>query len=138
MANNKTKTKRTNFKMSEDITGNDDEILEQIVNEHKKSEEKAYSENCDLIAEMNPEALLADGYEKALIGYDKEGRAVYDAHECLSILVWRDGMSAEEAEEFFEFNTLSAYMGENTPQFIWLFNSRDNYIDLCNEYVNHE
>lgn len=124
--------------MSEDITGNDDEIIEQIVNEHKKSEEKAYSENCDLIAEMNPEALLADGYEKALIGYDKEGRAIYDAHKCLSILVWRDGMSAEEAEEFFEFNTLGAYMGENTPQFIWLFDSRDDYIDLCNEYVNHE
>ena len=138
MENNKTKIRRTNFKMSEDITGKDDDIIKQIINDHKKSDEKAYSENCDLIAEMNPEALLADGYEKALIGYDKEGRAVYDAHECLSILVWRDGMSAEEAEEFFEFNTLSAYMGENTPQFIWLFNSRDNYIDLCNEYVNHE
>lgn len=138
MENNKTKIRRTNFKMSEDITGRDDDIIKQIINDHKKSDEKAYSENCDLIAEMNPEALLADGYEKALIGYDKEGRAVYDAHECLSILVWRDGMSAEEAEEFFEFNTLSAYMGENTPQFIWLFNSRDNYIDLCNEYVNHE
>ena len=113
-ANNKTKTKRTNFKMSEDITGKDDEIIEQIIKEHKKSD------------------------EKALIGYDKEGRAIYDAHECLSILVWRDGMSAEEAEEFFEFNTLGAYMGENTPQFIWLFDTRDKYIDLCNEYVNHE
>jgi len=115
-----------------------DDIIEQIINDRKNDEVKTFKHNCDLIGEMNPEALLADGYEKALIGYDKEGRAIYDAHQCVSILVYRDGMSVEEAEEFFEFNTLGAYVGENTPQFVWLFDTRDNYIDLCNEYVNNE
>ena len=124
--------------MSEDITGNEDDIIEQIVADHKKSEKEYFERNCDLIAEFNPEALLADGFEKALIGYDKDGRAVYDVHECISVLVHRDEMSPDEAEEFFEFNTLGAYVGENTPQFVWAFDTRDNYIDLCNEYVNNE
>jgi len=104
----------------------------------KEYEKLSFANNCDLIAEINPEALLADGYERALIGYDKEGIAIYDAYECLSILVWRDGMSREEAEEFFEFNTLGAYVGENTPHFIWLFDTRNSYIDLCNKYSNNE
>jgi len=124
--------------MSEDITGNEDEIIEQIIADHKKSEEKYFKKNCNLIAEFNPEALLADGYENALIGYDKQGRAVYDAHKCIETLVHRDGMSSDEAEEFFEFNTLGAYVGENTPVFIWAFDTRDNYIDLCEEYFNRE
>ena len=33
----------------------------------------------------------------------------------------RDGMSHEEAVEFFEFNTKGAYLGPNTPIFIDTF-----------------
>jgi hypothetical protein len=31
----------------------------------------------------------------------------------------RDGMDYDEAYEFFEFNTLGAYVGEQTPVFVW-------------------
>ena len=31
----------------------------------------------------------------------------------------RDGMSAEDAREFIEFNIESAYIGEDTPVLVW-------------------
>ena len=75
------------------------------------------------IAEQNPEALLADGFEAAIIGVaercSKEALVVYDIGKCVQILVERDGMSADEALEFLEFNTLGAWMGEMTPLFLW-------------------
>jgi hypothetical protein len=75
------------------------------------------------IAEMNPEALLADGFEDAIIGVaercSKEPLVVYDIQKCVQILVTRDGMTEEEALEFLEFNTLGAWMGEMTPLFLW-------------------
>lgn len=75
------------------------------------------------IAEQNPEALLADGYEDAIIGVvercSQPVLVVYDAEKCIQILVDRDGMEPDEAREFFEFNTLGAWGGEGTPVFLW-------------------
>ena len=31
-------------------------------------------------------------------------------------------MTLEEAQEYFEFNTLNAYMGEHTPKYIKIYN----------------
>lgn len=74
------------------------------------------------LAERNPDALLADGLEAAIIGYTVNHHhptvAVYDVQKCVDILVERDGMSHEDAEEFLEFNTLGAYVGENGPLYI--------------------
>ena len=66
--------------------------------------------------------MLADGFEDALVGYvqrfDFETPvALYDWDACLRILVERDGMSPEGAQEFFEYNTLGAWMGPGTPCF---------------------
>jgi hypothetical protein len=36
----------------------------------------------------------------------------------LDILVKRDGMSPEEAREFFEYNTVGSWVGEETPIFL--------------------
>lgn len=75
------------------------------------------------LAERNPEALLADGFEDALVGYTTNQHhpvvAVYDLVKCIDILVTRDGMSDEEAEEYLEFNTLGAYVGESGPLFLF-------------------
>lgn len=43
---------------------------------------------------------------------------VYDEAKCLDILVKRDGMSPEEAREFFEYNTAGSWVGEGTPMFL--------------------
>lgn len=74
------------------------------------------------LAEINPDALLADGLEAAFMGYTLNHHhatvAVYDYDKCIDILVERDGMDAEGADEYLQFNTLGAYVGENGPLFV--------------------
>lgn len=81
-----------------------------------------FEEKKKQLAEINPEALLADGFEDALIGMGQRcGQptlAIYDCEACIKVLMRRDGMSREEAEEYLEFNSIGAWMGEHTP--IWL------------------
>lgn len=65
--------------------------------------------------------LLADGYDDALIGTaEVRGTlvAVYDADKCIDVLIEKNGMTPEDAIEWFEFNTLRAYVGEQTPIFV--------------------
>ena len=71
------------------------------------------------IEEINPDAMLADGLDDALAGYDSRGRAVYLIEEILGILVTRDGMTEEEAQEFFDFNIDGAHVGQYTPIYMW-------------------
>lgn len=71
--------------------------------------------------ETDTEILLADGFEKALLGVGRQFNkyaAVYDYEKCIQVLVERDGMTREDAEEFFGFNVVGAYVGENTPIFL--------------------
>ena len=76
----------------------------------------------DQIADINAEALLADGFDNALIGYDAAGAcAVYDYDKCMTVLIERDGMNYIEAQEYMEFNVVSAYVGDFTPIFIHTF-----------------
>ena len=62
---------------------------------------------------------LADGLDEAFIGVteDEPPRAVYDSQKVISILI-REGMSYDEAQEFFSFNVAGAYIGPQTP--IWI------------------
>jgi hypothetical protein len=72
------------------------------------------------VSGINEKALLADGFETALIGYVEifhNTIALYDKEKCIQILVDRDKMTRDEAIEFFEFNTQGASAGENTPGF---------------------
>lgn len=68
------------------------------------------------------EALLADGFEDALLGYaERFGMpivAMYDRPKCIEVLCTRDGMTEEEAEEYFEFNVIGAWVGDSTPIFV--------------------
>ena len=61
--------------------------------------------------------IIADGFDEAFIGVDyNTRRAIYSNAKCIDKLI-REGMSLEEAEEYFEFNVAGAYVGERTP--IW-------------------
>lgn len=66
--------------------------------------------------------LLADGFDEALLGYaERPGQspiAIYDRTKCIEVLMTRDSMSHEDAEELFEFNVASAWVGEGTPCFL--------------------
>ena len=73
------------------------------------------------ISHLNPEALFADGFDDALLGYNADSFcAVYDYTNCLEILHKQD-MTPEEAHEYMEFNVVSAFVGDFTPSFIHTF-----------------
>jgi len=67
---------------------------------------------------MNPEALLMDGFEEALVGVASQHSngplALYDRNKCIQVLV-DGGMTHEGAEEYFCFNCEGAYVGPCTP-----------------------
>lgn len=64
---------------------------------------------------------IADGFDDCILGvalrYGSEPFIVYDMDKVIGKLV-DDGMSLEEAEEYFEFNILGAYVGPSTPGYI--------------------
>lgn len=81
----------------------------------KREEILEYVEN------YNPEeaVLLADGFDEAFLGIGQQFNrffAVYDRFKCIQIL--SEDMTLEEAEEYFDFNVVGAYVGENTPVFV--------------------
>lgn len=73
------------------------------------------------IKERNPEALMADGLEDAVIGMARRaGMEViaYSYEKCLEVLERDQGMQYESAVEWMEFNVVGAYVGEQGPVFI--------------------
>ena len=62
-------------------------------------------------------------YAEAFLGVtdDDPPRAVYSEEKVLDVLVKRDGMTYEEAIEFFDFNIRGSYLGEQTPIYIMSF-----------------
>ena len=79
------------------------------------------------LAEINPEALLSDGFKDASIWYVERCKsytlACYDVDQCIDILINRDRMTHEEAWDYFSYNVLGVYMGPNTPMFLNRLNS---------------
>jgi len=62
----------------------------------------------------------ASKYADCIIGEDYYGsKVVYDAEKVIKVLMTMDEMTEEEALEYFEFNIVGAYVGEETPLFIW-------------------
>jgi hypothetical protein len=64
--------------------------------------------------------ITADGFDGCLIGKDSKDRAVYDADAIIEVLISRDDMSREEAEDFFWFNIDGSHMGYDTPVYVFL------------------
>jgi len=76
-----------------------------------------------LLDDENPDALWPDGFEDAYIGQahrcGQPVLAAFSVKKCIQILMDRDGMTWEEASEFFEFNVSGAWVGAGTP--IWIY-----------------
>ena len=72
-----------------------------------------------LANEIGSETLFADGFDGAIIGYiERFGLpkiVCYDKDKCIDILA--KDMSYEDAVEYFYFNVIGSYVGENTPCF---------------------
>lgn len=88
-----------------------------------------FEEKKSLLGDINPEAILFDGYEDALLGFCTQhpgpDLACYDYDKCIEILMTRDGMSETDAVEFFEFNTACCGLGPNTPVILRRFHELD-------------
>jgi hypothetical protein len=75
-----------------------------------------------IVENFNDEELLfADGFDDCIIGvasrFGQENHVAYDMGKCIEKLM-ADGMTNEEAVEYFEYNIIGSYVGEKTPTFI--------------------
>ena len=85
----------------------------------------------DIIAEVDSEILIADGFDEAIIGYVErfngenghQTYALYDKAKVIDIL--KKDMSEEEAIEYYAYNIIGAYMGEYTPAFATILSKED-------------
>ena len=71
--------------------------------------------------------LLADGLEDAFIGVScgfGPNKAIYDWDKGVEVFMPRDKMTYEEAVEWIDYNVTGAYVGEQTPEFIFLYDKR--------------
>ena len=66
--------------------------------------------------------LVADGFDKAIIGVvqckGSPDRVCYDYQRCVRVLV-ETGMSEEDAQVHMDFNVVDAFVGEETPCFLY-------------------
>ena len=78
-----------------------------------------------LIEDFAPEAKLMTGFDDCIIGlctrFGMDTVVLYDRDKVLEKLVKREGMTYEEAVEFFEYNQIGAWVGEGTPAFAEIF-----------------
>ena len=76
--------------------------------------------------ETDEEIMLMDGFEEAFIGFSKRcGQptlATYSYEKMLQILIERDEMDVEEADEYIMYNCEGAWMGELTPIILHEYN----------------
>ena len=67
-------------------------------------------------------AILLNGLESAIIGIVQEfgngNRVLYSKQRILDILQERDQMTMGEAEEFYDYNILGLYAGEQNAVFL--------------------
>ena len=90
-----------------------------IITEIRADRNRRLQELKETIAEHNPEALFADGNDHAIMGYSSDGKVIYSVDQITRGLVERDGMTPDEATEFFNFNIECAYVGEYTPIYMY-------------------
>ena len=76
-----------------------------------------------MMIDGEPPVLIGDSqeeikrFESAIIGQsDADLRIVYSVEKIIDIL--SEDMTREEAQEFYEYNILGAYMGEMTPIYV--------------------
>jgi len=71
---------------------------------------------------VDDDLLYADGLLHAVIGIATRADGLrvvcYSVDKIIEIFMQRDGMTEEEAREFYEFNVARAWVGDKTPVFV--------------------
>jgi hypothetical protein len=90
-------------------------ILENMVdNNFKEYKIKLLKKDAD------PDAIVLDGFDDALIGISHDGRLIYDIGVMCKVLEDRDKMCLFDAVVFLDYNVLNTHFGELNPIFIKL------------------
>jgi hypothetical protein len=88
----------------------------------EEANEKAKQDIQDYCLNFFDDSIItADGFELAFLGcgYSFNGfYAIYSLSNCLEILMQRDEMTYDEAEEFFEYNVIGSFVGDRMPVFL--------------------
>ena len=78
---------------------------------------------------IHTDLLKMDGFDDCIVGicerFGMDAVLAYDREKVLAKLM-TDGMTRDEAEEFFEYNQIGAWMGDKTPVFVTLFKPKEN------------
>ena len=95
--------------------------MSYIKNRKLKGENMDAKSRLEFIQDNYPDVLIADGFDKAIMGiverFGMNPVVLYNKNKCINIMIKRDGMTEEEAIEFYYYNIVGAYMGDYTPCF---------------------
>jgi hypothetical protein len=73
----------------------------------------------EYLKSIGESALLADGFDEALIGFSQRMNepmlAVYSYEKMVQVLMDNDDLSYDDAVEYVDFNVVGAWVGEQTP-----------------------
>ena len=113
--------------MDESENLSDDCFEEKLVNKIMKKEVELTQGDQILeeLSEINEDAIVLEPqstFNRAIVASDTDGRLVYSVTKIIRALIDEDGMTEEEALEWFEFNTLGTFRGmkdHNKPIFIY-------------------
>ena len=74
------------------------------------------------VTEKDEMPIFYDDFDDAILGVtermNEKPVIAYSVDKIIEIMVKRDGMTHEEAVEFFDFNIGGGWLGPNTPMFI--------------------
>jgi|TARA_R110000772_G_C13127471_1_gene422490 hypothetical protein len=75
----------------------------------------------DFIDEMAEGAIVLTGFDDCIVGiteeFGNENRILYSVSKIIQSLV-KDGMTEEDALEYYSFNIIGGYFGEQNPIFL--------------------
>ena len=72
------------------------------------------------MVDMNPDAMRMDDYDDCVAGIAvgfKGSCLIYDMRKIINKMK-KDGMTEDEAWEYFDYNVLGAWVGDYTPMFL--------------------
>ena len=70
------------------------------------------NETYQKLQELNPNAIMIDGFDDALIGYCEQFRAIYD-WDLIILELTNQGMERDEAIEYYYFNIAGRLKNQN-------------------------
>jgi len=113
--------KKSKMSKKQKIIGKPIVIEEDMIEKVPKEECRKTSKLLDNLSKRFENLLKMDGFDDCAVGvvvrYGQEPILCYSYDKVIGKLM-EDGITEEEAEEFFEYNQIGAWFGDRTPCFL--------------------